>query len=165
MNARCVWKTTMQRALVAVGTIAVLCASATAWADGGAIQFVGAIVAPTYGIAVGGRASPGASATLERQQGYDSTTGATTIVLTSEQNAAPRAELSVLAVNGARTDNAAESGRRVEVSFTDGSGRRARQDATGRYQVGASGGVLTLAAKPSGLAADAALATVQVDYR
>jgi hypothetical protein len=165
MNARYGWKAMTQGTLAAACTIGALCASATAWADGGTIHFVGAIVAPTYGIVVGGGASSGASATLERQQGYDSATGVTTIVLTSEPNAAPRAELSVLTASGARTNPAAEPGRRVEVSFTDGSGRRVTQDVAGRYQVGASGGVLTLAAKQSGLAADAALATVQLDYR
>jgi hypothetical protein len=165
MKAKNGWEATMRGAVMAAGTVASLYACAPAWADGGTIRFVGAIVAPTFGIGVGGGVTSGGTATVERRQDYDAATGVTTVALTSDPNAATHAELSVVPANGASPQDAAALAQRIQVGFKDGAGRRAKPDASGGYLVGAAGGVLSIAAKPSGKAADASMAMVMMDYR
>lgn len=155
----------MRYALMGVAATATLCINAVAWAwsDGGTIRFVGAVLAPTFDIAVGKRPSA-ALATMEGRQGYDAANGVTTVAYSSAPNAAPRAEVSVVASNGSVSEGGSATRRRIRVGFTDGSGRRVSPDAAGRYLIGASGGVLTLAQKLS-KAERNSYATLVMDYR
>jgi len=152
----------MRGTLMAVAAATTLCVSAAAWADGGTIRFVGAVLAPTFDIAMAHGPSA-ASMTMAGRQDFDAANGVTTVAYTSALNAAPRAEVSVVAPNGSTPEGASAQPRRIRVGFTDGSGRRVSPDATGRYFVGASGGVLTLAQKRSKAEHDAY--TLMMDYR
>ncbi|WP_395067548.1 hypothetical protein [Paraburkholderia silvatlantica] len=125
---------------------------------------MGALVAPTFGIAMG-HSSTGAPATMERRQDYDGLRGFTTIAFSSEAGVAPRANLSVLPASSRVAQGISVWRQRVQVRFIDGAGRRVPPDAAGRYSIGASGGVLTLAPRYAAKTADASHATVLMDYR
>lgn len=161
MKARHGWGTTAQRTLITFGAVATLCASTAAWADGGTIRFVGALVAPSFDVGVVGGAAASPSKSMEGLQAYDASTGITRIAFWGDPSAAPHARVSVLAADNIDVGSVA----RIQAGFTDGAGRRVSADADGRYPVGASGGVLTLAPKQPGNAAGASMATVMVDYR
>ncbi|PVY35824.1 hypothetical protein C7413_105109 [Paraburkholderia silvatlantica] len=164
MKTRQVCQASIRSTLTTLCASATLCACATAWADGGTIRFVGALVAPTFDIAMGHSAT-GASATMERRQDYDGLRGFTTIAFSSEARVAPRANLSVLPANSRVAQGSSVWRQRIRVRFINGAGRRVSPDAAGRYFIGASGGILTLAPRYAAQTADASHATVLMDYR
>ncbi|SDB98096.1 hypothetical protein [Paraburkholderia lycopersici] len=164
MKARHDWKASVQGAVTAAGAAAALCACGAAWADGGTIRFVGAIVEPTFDIAPGRGASV-APATMAGRQDDDAVMGATTVAYSSEPGVAPSAEVSVLAANDARVQDASAPRPHMRVGFTNGAGRRVAPDVAGHYFIGASGGVLALTPRPPTGAAEASYATVLMNYR
>ncbi|MBV8453986.1 MAG: hypothetical protein JOZ29_17190 [Deltaproteobacteria bacterium] len=153
----------MRGTLKAVAATTTLCASAAAWANGGTISFVGAVLAPTFDIAMGHGPSA-ASAAMEGRQDYDAASGVTTVAYSSGPNAAPLAAVSIVATNFPNSEGASAPLRHIRVGFTDGSGRRISPDSAGRYLIGASGGVLTLAQKLS-KAEHNSYAILVMDYR
>jgi hypothetical protein len=161
MKARQVSLTASRNAAIAIAAVTALWTSPAAWGEGGTIRFVGAIVAPTFGIA---QASAGVatSAAMSTQQTVDPVTGVTTVHFTNTANAMLRADVSTLDADAGRTHS---QPLRYTTTFVDGAGHRLERDASGSYRVGASGGVMTLAPASTGRDAEPALVTVLTDYR
>ena len=137
-----------RRVAVWAGAAALFCVcGAASAADSGTINFTGMIVAPPFAVALGSQSQTSAARVQTGRAAADGNRVAA-VAFAADRNNPPSADVS-LTVPGHESDLLAPS-------FTDGTGHRVARGVGGVYHVGATGGELTISARPgSGLAADA----------
>lgn len=118
----------------------------------GTIQFTGMVVAPPFEV------TPGAGSAQTPTLAQVSAAHAVTVTYAVEPNAAPVADVSLVAVRGANSEN-------VDASFIDSKGRPLQSDRDGAYHLSGSGGVLSLAPRSDGVSSGPALVTVVTSYQ
>lgn len=128
--------------IVTLGAAALVFASANASAtNGGTIQFVGSIVAPTFSVAnpVGTASSPSRTVNVRTAD-----RNSMTVAFSAGSNGTPLADVSLTMVNPEKSAQGAATSSVIAAQFSDGRGRRLQPDHDGNYRIGASGGYLRL---------------------
>lgn len=133
--------------IVTLGAAALVFTSGTAAAtNGGTIQFVGAIVAPTFSVA---NPSGAATSTALTADVKNPDRNSVTVAFSTESNSTPLADVALTMTSPTKGNQGAAASRAIAAQFSDGQGQRLLPDRHGNYRIGASGGRLRLTPQTS----------------